>query len=147
MQKIKYILIFTLTLALGLLYYKTDNYQKLSNILLSKNNQMTQEHRDLEEKIENLKDQMLYRDGKILTLNEKIIKLEEKLLLSQMKMADVNYTIQTTEDITHIIPPNLNNSIDDDDNTTTNDINITPNITIDDENSITGFGLQYGQKF
>ena len=142
MQKIKYILIFTLSLALGLLYYKTDNYQKLSNILLTKNNQMSQEYQVFEEKIENLKDQMLDRDGKILTLNEKIIKLEEQLQLSQMKVEDINYTIETPETITHIIPPVLSNE-----ENISNNIKLTPSITIDDENTITGFGLEYGQKF
>ena len=149
MKYIKYIIIFTLLLLLGLLYLQLHNYQKITATLLTENHTLSQNKIDLKKKILTLQENVVQQNKKIDTLNEDIISLEEKLSLSQIKIIDTNYT-QPQSDLSlsnEILKSDQSNEFKKEEENITNNTNFKPNITMDDENKITGFGLEYHQKF
>jgi hypothetical protein len=137
MEKIKYIIIIILLLALGMVYKQLLDYQNISSSLLQNNTQGLDKHQMAQEKISVL---LLENEQ----LKDKIITLEESLSLLKIKhdsqnfMQDNNQTKSYTMDI---------NPLKDEQTDISPKQNLTPNITLDNENEITGFGLQYNQKF
>lgn len=150
MQKIKYIIIFTLLLALGLLYVQLDDYDKITNRLIKDNRSSLQNKTFLNKTIEELKTTNSELKNTIMILKEKIISLEEKNHLLTIQFYEQNITRQ---DKNASINFNLNQEISEKQEYTQENINteeslnITPNITLDDENKITGFGVEYKQEF
>jgi len=173
MKNIKYVVIFSLLLALGIVYYQLLNYQNITNKLLLQSNTQTNTIKLLEDNvtqqsviITNLKTNLnsfkdtlldeadqteLYK--KIITLEEHIVSLEENQLNNIIE--DINSTIQTEQlnysaiNLTNTIEPitTINNTENESNNTKSDILNLTPSITLDDENKITGFGLEYKQEF
>lgn len=136
MTKIKYIIIFTLVLALGMVYIQLADYQDITSTLLENNSDNKNTTIQLKNKITTLETQNQ-------ELQNTIISLEEKLSLTQIQLMNQqfienNNTINIPMDIQ---PLNIEQ------NQTTPDVNLAPDITIDDENEVTGFGLEYTQKF
>ncbi len=162
MQKIKYLIIFALILALALVYTQLDNYKKLTNNLLTENNnnlttnkqkskqirilnqkirQMTQDHNITIKALNSLNQQ---QNQTIIKLTEQIITLEENLSIIKINntIKQIDYTIEPRE-------INYNNikTIEEENDDENKDTLITPSLTFDEENKITGFGIQYGQTF
>jgi len=136
MQKIKYIIIFTLVLALGMVYVQLLDYQKITTTLLENNANEKNKTTLLQNKIISL-------DTQNQELQNKIISLEETINLNKLQLHN-NYSNDNNESNKfqlNTIP--LNNEI----NPEIPETNLTPNITLDNENEITGFGLEYNQKF
>ncbi len=156
MQKIKYIIIFTLLLALGLLYIQLCDYDKITNTLLNDNKLSYETEIILKNKISTLETDNLTLSDKINNLEEHIITLEENLSVLQLTIQnnipqDINYTIEQNIDINQEIMLSNENSTEEEieeQNENLNPIpNITPSITMDDENQITGFGIEYKEEF
>jgi len=161
MEKIKYIIIFTLVLGLGLLYMQIDDYDDITNSLLldsksSHKNKLTFQKQILTLQTENTKYNQKINlleinntelNDKILILQEQIISLEENHSLSKIKTVNTKYTLPTNDfNLTEEMLKNNENNYTqkkDEDNSSL----LKPNVTIDDENKITGFGVEYSQEF
>ena len=132
MKNIPYIIIFTLLLALGLLYTKTINYENITDELLSEN--ITQIN-----KIESLKLTNSTLNQTIINLETNIQNLEDNL--SKEQNSTQQYT-QSLEEQILLLESKLP-YIDDDNNDINNTIEIEQfdNNLIEqiDENEITGF--------
>ena len=132
MKNIPYIIIFTLLLALGLLYTKTINYENITDELLSEN--ITQIN-----KIESLKLTNSTLNQTIINLETNIQNLEDNL--SKEQNSTQQYT-QSLEEQILLLESKLP-YIDDDNNHINNTIEIEQfdNNLIEqiDENEITGF--------
>jgi len=140
MQKVKYVIIFTLLVALGLLYIQLDDYDKISNSLLQENISSNDEIKTLNEKIQDLQNENELLQNKVYSLEQQLLEQERNITLSKL---DDNYTIDNTLDI--------NTSLDQETNNTqtirSDEINIQPKITLDNENKITGFEQQNKEDF
>ncbi|MEA3498084.1 MAG: hypothetical protein U9R16_03390 [Campylobacterota bacterium] len=156
MKNIKYVIIFSLLLALGIVYNQLNNYKNITNKLLLQSNTQTNTIKILENNItqqsviitnlqknlnsfeDTLLDEAdqteLYK--KIITLEEHIVSLEENQLNNEIE--DINKTTQIEQ---------LNERTDKPNNIKNDSLNITPNITLDEENKVTGFGLEYKEEF
>jgi len=138
MEKIKYIIIFTLTLGLGILYVQLLDYQKIASSLLQENANYTN-------KINNLQNEIELSTSNNIKLNNKIIFLEEALAIKKIQLNNLNFRAQNQFDTNNsenpiplnLPPKELKKSPSD----------LKPNITLDNENQITGFGLEYQQTF
>jgi len=137
MQKIKYIIIFTLLLALGMVYIQLIDYKNITGTLLKDNQSNKNTVQILENKISLL-------ENTTQELKNTIISLEENLSLTQMKLDTQNYTQENNASIDFQDP---SQSIENILNNTNDELNLQPNITLDNENQITGFGLEYKTKF
>ena len=128
MEKIKYLIIFTLVLALGLTYIELTNYKNIINQLLNTNNIQEQKIEELENK---LKNQI-----------ETIISLEENLSNAKLNIQELNFKIPKTTLEYKYIP-------DIETNTTTinNYPDIKPTISFDENRNIEGFNIQFKQTF
>ncbi|MGK0255763.1 MAG: hypothetical protein ACI81I_000369 [Arcobacteraceae bacterium] len=122
MQKMKYIIIAILLLALGIIYLQLLDYKNITSILLKENTTLI---------------------NKTYDLNDKIISLEESLSIKEIELNKLNFINNTTKinNLPQYLNP-LNQAIQE-----TEKLKLTPNITIDEENKITGFGLEYKQEF
>jgi|GEM_PF-2585443 len=108
MQKIKYIVIFILTLALIFVYIQLDDYNKISNSLLQHNSSSSEKINNLQEKISNLENENEELKNSIFIFKEKIFLLEEELELSKCKNKDTNTTITLDNNISN----DINNTTD-----------------------------------
>jgi len=135
MQKINYIIIFTLVLALGMIFKQLTDYKTITEQLLQTNTESQQEIKNFENKVLTLVDE----NG---NLQNKIISIEEELSL--LKLKHENQDFSTDHNQTKNFPLEIQ-PIKNEQQIPT--LNVTPNITIDEENEITGFGLEYTQKF
>ena len=128
MQKIKYIIIATLLLALAIIYFQLLNYKNISSLLLKENTNLLNKIDDL--------------NANIVLLNYKIISLEESLSI-EIEL----YKPFFTNDIntTNMLQENLNplNKMQQE----TEESTLTPNINLDEENKIIDFGLEYKHEF
>ena len=147
MQKIKYIIIFFLLLVLAMIYMRLMDYENITNTLLQENNKQHSKTKDLENKISILENKTAILQNEKILLENKIITLDETLLSTQMRLNNTNFTVENNE--TYPIPFNVKDMNISKDIYTTQEqaIDLTPNITLDDENKVTGFGLQYKNKF
>jgi hypothetical protein len=162
MNKIKYIIIFTLLLALGLIYKQLIDYKNISNKLLNEVN-------DLDKQTKILKQQTIEQSNKIIELEQQHIEQEEyisTLKNDMLKMhTNTNETNESNQsyfenDDTNQTYFDLNESQEYqydstseeqglNDNTIIqiqNEINETSNEQIDKtnpENAITGYGLEH----
>ena len=135
MQKINYIIIFILVLALGMIFKQLTDYRTITEQLLETNTESQQEIKSFENKVLTLIDE----NG---NLQNKIILIEEELSLLKLKHANQDFSAdhnQTKNFPLEIQPLDNEQPMP--------KLNVTPNITIDEENEITGFGLEYTQKF
>jgi predicted nuclease with TOPRIM domain len=137
MQKIKYIIIFTLILALAIITLQLTDYQNITSDLLKENNTINQATRGLHDKITLLEE-------KNQELTDKIISLEEQLAIKKIELYNQNFSLDnnTTQYIQQEIPLLENETVKSYDG-----VELTPNMSLDNENQITGFGLDYKQKF
>jgi len=141
MQKIKYIIIFTLSLALGMVCIQLIDYQKITSTLLENNSENKNKNVALENTVISLTE-------KNEILQNKIISLEETLALAQLKL---NNTYSNDNNLTKEILQNIQTIKDEKDEINekvdSSNIDISPNITIENQTDIIGFGLDYKQKF
>ena len=138
MQKIKYIIIFTLILILAMVTIQLLDYQKISTNLIDDNSLSAQKNRELTQKITLLEE-------KNIELQDKIISLEEDLLTNSLKLQEDSFAVDYNSSIK--IDTQIPYFYKKEENKSSNDTQLTPDMTIDDENQITGFGLNYKQKF
>ena len=162
MQKIKYIIIFTLLLALGLLYVQLSDYDKITNTLLNENSSsyknietlnnkvilLENKNIELNNQIELLEDKNTNLNKQLITLQEEIISIEENISISQLPIqpniiTDTNKTINSSLDMHQEV---LLNSQSDESIEEFN-MPIEPKVTLDDQNKITGFGIEYKEEF
>jgi len=150
MQKIKYLIIFTLLLALALVYIEMLNYKEITNKLLKQNNLI--ENKCITQNKKNAKLNRLLDKTNILNselknqikiLKQKNINLEENLtnmICNTKIIEDINYTINTK--------PNYKLPLMEQNSTSNFKIPITPSISIDKEKKeIDSLQIQYEQKF
>ncbi len=138
MQKIKYIIIFTLSLALGILYLQLTDYQNITNILLQENTTSNTKTKNLENKIISLEEQNTQ-------LQNRIITLEEALAIKQIELNNLNFNTDTNTSVDlsqH--QQSLDLPVEEPEELP---VDVKPNITLDEENKITGFGIEYKQEF
>ncbi len=129
MEKIKYLIIFTLIIALGLLYIELTNYKNITNQLITTNNTQEKEISNLENK---LKKQI-----------DTIITLEENLTNTKLKIKKLNFKIPiTTLEYNYIPDIETNTTI-----INNNNFDIKPTISFDENRNIEGFNIQLKQKF
>lgn len=136
MQKITYVIILVLTLTLGMVYIQLADYQQITSSLLKDN----QEYKN---KLEHMQSNKTLLETENQQFQNTIISLEENLALKQLELNN-----QYIPDIngTQSFPINIEPLNNEEDNSSSTPP-LTPNITIDNENEITGFGLEYKQKF
>lgn len=148
MQKIKYIIIFTLLLALVIIAIQLSDYQNITSSLLQENNSINKTTQELNKEIISLKEQNEILQAKILSLEEQLSR--QNIESNQLNFSNENNTTINSTQTPEPIPVEEEKSIFTNDTTSeqnSEDIEVKPNIKIDDENEITGFGLEYKQKF
>jgi len=123
-----------------------SDYDQITKTLLTENKSSDQHTLLLKEKINTLETENSTLENQVNILQEQIISLEEELALSRLNRIDHNYTQETSLDLNKEISPDIPDSNDTLD-TNIKDLDVKPNITIDDENKVTGFGLEYKQNF
>jgi len=130
-----------------MIYMRLMDYENITNTLLQENNKQHAKTKDLENKISILENKTAILQNEKILLENKIITLDETLLSTQMRLNNTNFTVENNE--TYPIPFNVKDMNISKDIYTTQEqaIDLTPNITLDDENKVTGFGLQYKNKF
>ena len=147
MQKIKYIILFILLITIAMIYMQLVNYQNITSTLIQENTIQNKKSKDLEHKIVSLENKIETVTNEKIELQNKMIILDEELLKTQMSLHALSYQVDTN------ITNNLNYPTQEFNNSVTiyeskeEPIDLKPNITLDDENKITGFGLQYKEKF
>jgi hypothetical protein len=121
MQRITYIITTILLLAIGILYLQLLDYKNITSVLLKENTSLI---------------------NKTYNLNDKVILLEESLAIKKIDLYKLNFINDMNN--TNILPQYLNpfNRIKQEE-----EFILIPNIKIDEENKITGFELEYKQKF
>jgi cell division protein FtsB len=148
MQKIKYIIIFTLLLALAIIAVQLSDYQNITSSLLQENNSINKTTLTLNKEIKSLKEQNEILQAKILSLEEQLSR--QNIESNQFNFSNENNTTINSIQTQEPIPVEQEKSIFTNDTTNeqnSQNIDVKPNIKIDDENEITGFGLEYKQKF
>ncbi len=112
MKNIQYIIIFTLLIALGLIFTKTINYENITDELLSENIKKTNKIKYLESQnstlnqtIINLKNNLSQEKNNTKQLEEQIILLESNL--PYIDNDDTNNTIHENNTIEEVEQPNL----------------------------------------
>ena len=130
-----------------MIYMRLMDYENITNTLLQENNKQHTKTKDLENKISILENQTTILQNEKILLENKIITLDEKLLSTQIKLNTTHFTVENNE--TYPAPFNVKDMNISKDIYTTQEqpVDLTPNITLDDENKVTGFGLQYKNKF
>lgn len=118
MQKLKYLIILSLGILLTLVYVQLDDYDNISNSLLDDNIKANQTIKDLQETIGNLKKQneklqedIVFLYNKIDNLNLEIESIENEAIREKILIEEEENTLQTSEPL-----------------------------TLENENTITGFG-------
>jgi predicted nuclease with TOPRIM domain len=124
MQKIKYLIILALGILLTLVYLQLDDYDNISNSLLDDNIKANQTIKELKETIqvlknknEKLQEDIVFLYNKIDNLNLEIEYLDNLSTQKQLKLLDQNQDDPNNENIPSTQP-----------------------ITLENENTITGFG-------
>ena len=162
MQKIKYIVIFTLLLALGILYVQLSDYDKITNALLNENSSSYKNIENLNNKIILLENKNTILNNRITSLEnnnsnlnntitqlqEEIIAIDENLSISNLPIQqyttiDTNTTINNSLNINEEILLSSKKPILKEEES----IQIEPKIQLDDQNNITGFGIEYKEEF
>jgi len=134
MKKIYYIIIFILLIALAMVYIQLIDYQKITTSLL-------QDNKKSNNQIKELKNTTATLEIKNEEFQTQINLLEENLTLQKQDLEKEDTFNTSTDDFSL----DLENKVENPKNSL--DPSVSPNITIDDENEVTGFGLQYTQKF
>ena len=134
MKKIYYVIIFILIIALGMLYIQLIDYQKITASLLKDNRQSVN-------KITELNNNKLNLESQNKVFQEQIISLQENLISQKIEFEKL-YTSSGNEDNLSLdLEEQIENKKD------TLNPSLTPNVNLNEENEVTGFGLQYSQKF
>lgn len=166
MQKIKYIIIFVLLVALGMFYTQIVDYQSITNSLLKENQTHNTSNDDLNEEILTLKNQVVRLkqqiktlEAKVLTaqnekipLNEKIIALEEELLTAKVTRhkesylkPETNYKKELNTELNYDtkslnIPTQPKSSL-------YNGPDLSPSVDLNENREVTGAGIEYKTTF
>jgi len=138
MQKINYIIFFILILALAMVSFQLTDYHTITSSLLKDNNTSKNYNNTLQNKIKSLEQEKEQLQTKIILIEETLsrtqIELNNQTILQDFTSTINNYSLQpkplTIEEVKKA-----------------DSMKITPNITLDDENEITGFGIEYKQQF
>ncbi|MGB3750849.1 MAG: hypothetical protein WA945_04730 [Arcobacteraceae bacterium] len=138
MQKINYIIFFILILALAMVSFQLTDYHSITKSLLKDNSTSNTHNNNLQDTITLLKNETEQLKTKIILLEETLsrtqIELNNQTILQNYTSNINDYSLQpkplTIEEVEKSDP-----------------MQVTPNITLDDENEITGFGIEYKQQF
>lgn len=172
MKKILYIVTLVLLIGLVLGYKELYNYQNLISQLLKENNNLqnnlkehksnqkvySQNNEQLNNKITNLKNKIIYLEDNITNLKninniikEENIKLEEKLnnIDKIIIVPEINYSIETENNIKDLNFTEPKKFEYNSDNKTKDDISsFTPTLDVDmEEKAVKGFHINYTNKF
>ena len=134
MKKIYYVIIFILIIALGMIYIQLIDYQKITASLLKDNKQSIDQITELKNNTINLENQ-----NKMLQTH--ILSLEENLNVQQTELENRNFIESGETNLSLDLEKKIENKQDSD------NPSLTPNVKLNEENEVTGFGLQYSQKF
>lgn len=139
MQKLKYLIILALGILLTLVYVQLDDYDSISNSLLDDNIKANQTIKELQETIselenknEKLQEDIVFLYSKVENLNLEIEYMEHQATIKQYRL-DNNITDINTTDL---------NATDFHTTFSSMETNISKEepITLENENTITGFG-------
>jgi len=138
MQKINYIIFFILVLALAMVSFQLTDYHTITTSLLEDNNTSKSHNNTLQDRITSLEQEKEQLQTKIIlieeTLSQTQIELNNQTILQDYTSTINDYSLQpkplTVEEVKKSDP-----------------LKVTPNITLDEENEITGFGIEYKQQF
>ena len=134
MKKIYYVIIFIFIIALGMLYIQLIDYQKITTSLLENNKQSI-------DKITELKNNTFNLESQNKVFQEQIISLEEDLISQKMKFENEYSPITNTDNLSLNLEEEIEKKKD------SLDPSLAPSVQLNEENEVTGFGLQYSQKF
>ncbi len=145
MQKLKYLIILALGILLTLVYVQLDDYDSISNSLLDDNIKANETIKELQGTIEKLKKQneklqedIVFLYYKVDNLNLEIESIEHEAIrreiLAEQGAINEENEIGIEE---NPIEKNMQESTDIDNENTPTD---SPEITLENENTITGFG-------
>jgi len=118
--------------------FQLTNYHSITSSLLQDNQESQTQHNSLQETVIVLKEENEELKTKIIILEETLartqIELNNQSILQDYTSTINDYSLQpeplTIEEVEEEDP-----------------MQVTPNITLDDENEITGFGIEYKQQF
>lgn len=138
MQKINYIIFFILILILAMVSFQLTDYHNITSSLLKDNTQSKTHNNNLQDTIASLENENEQLKTKIILLEETLsrtqIELNNQTILQNYTSNINDYSLQpkplTIKEVEKADP-----------------MQVTPNITVDDENEITGFGIEYKQQF
>jgi len=134
MKKIYYVIIFILIIALGMLYTQLLDYQKITTSLLKDNKNSIEKITELKNNTINLENQNEEFQTQIIDLKENLITIETEFNKQKLN-----------EDKINSLPLDLEEEIEKKKDSLAP--SLTPNVKLNEENEVTGFGLQYSQKF
>lgn len=157
MAKVKYIIILTLILVIGLLFLQLQNHKQLTNDLVYENNYLDKDHKSLinqikqlEEKISNLENKITTLENNNTNLQDNINQLQDDIILMEEDINnkhlipnDINYTIKINDNI-YKMPPTFESN---ETNISEDDLKIIPKIQLDDENNIESINIEYKENF
>ena len=157
-EKLKYLIIFILVLVSILFYIQIRDYNSVTSILIQDNKSNQKINKNLkfeldrakkivvsqQNEIDQLKQQINKMDSTIISLEENLSKLTIYKTLCNNN--SINYQTNQIFNNNDLLL-DQNSTIDQIDNQEQNGTKIIPTIQLSDENKITGFGLQYQQKF
>lgn len=134
MNKIYYIIIFILIITLGMLYTQLIDYKEITTSLLDNNKQSII-------KIKKLENHTLTLETQNKEFETKLIALEENLRLKETTLEQDSFSSTDNDNLA------LDFQKEELEKQDTPNSSVSPNVTLDDENKVTGFGLKYSQKF
>lgn len=143
MEKFKYIIIFLLTVLLGLTYYQLNQYQKISNKLIAENNY-------LDKKNEELSSQNLKKQETIEVLNRQIKDQEQEILSLQNHLSNLLSSQPLQKDYNEMgenpfeeKAPGLKNNDDEQ----KPDLSLDPGVNLDENNEIESIEIKLKKSF
>jgi len=161
MNKIKYIIIFTLLLALGLIYKQLIDYKDIANKLLIEVNTLDNDTRLLKQQITEQSNKIIELEQTHQEQEEYIITIKNNMMIINMENNDTNSTndsngsyldindtnqtyieeeIQYEDEQTDELAPD---SLDENDNIKIRDEMNDPEYNNSSQNAITGYGLEH----
>ena len=117
-----------------MIYIQLIDYQKITASLLKDNKQSIDQITELKNNTINLENQ-----NKMLQTH--ILSLEENLNVQQTELENRNFIESDETNLSLDLEKKIENKQDSD------NPSLTPNVKLNEENEVTGFGLQYSQKF
>ena len=164
MNKIKYIIIFTLLLALGLIYKQLIDYKDIANKLLIEVNTLDNDTRLLKQQITEQSNKIIELEQTHQEQEEYIITIKNNMMIINMENNDTNSTNSTNDSNGSYLDINDTNqtyieeeiqyedeqtdelapdSLDENDNIKIRDEMNDPEYNNSSQNAITGYGLEH----